>query len=157
MWTKPPRLDETTGLSKYQSAGVGIPTEDEPGHFGTFIRPFTRRHGMIVAEFTTFYSLDRISEPELLRYLHHDRGARGSGHDTSSRLKGRTAELAITDSNVLLYKYETDKAFVIKEIFSGKFDIRSEFILPTSHEDSLASMWEAKTAKQKAAIHKYLD
>ncbi|KAJ8129858.1 hypothetical protein O1611_g3772 [Lasiodiplodia mahajangana] len=104
VWTSHPRLDDATGLSKYcPVGGFEIPNEVEPGHFDAVLLPFAERHGLTIEGFTKKYNNGLIDEPGLDEYLQHDRAVRESGHDTSTRLDGRAANLAITDLNFCLY------------------------------------------------------
>jgi alpha,alpha-trehalase len=157
VWVNAPRLDSATGLSKYHPAGVGIPLEVEPGHYDIVIKPFADKHSMSIDEFTRSYNHGNIDEPELEKYLEHDRGVMESGHDTSVRLEGKAANLAIIDLNCLLYKYERDIAVVIDSIFDGKLDIAAEFLVPAiTGNDGLSRTWESRAKQRKAAIDKYL-
>ncbi|KAJ8105602.1 hypothetical protein ONZ43_g7365 [Nemania bipapillata] len=122
VWTKTPRLDPTSGLSKYHADGFGIPTEVEPGHFDTVLMPFALKYSISIDEFTERFNNGEIDEPELEEYLQHDRGVRESGHDTSSRLEGRASNLLITDLNFCLYKYETDIAWALRSVFDDNLD-----------------------------------
>ncbi|KAI0100940.1 trehalase-domain-containing protein [Nemania sp. FL0031] len=157
VWTCHPRLDDATGLSKYcPVGGFEIPNEVEPGHFDAVLLPFAERHGITIEEFTAKYNDGIINEPGLDEYLLHDRAVRESGHDTSTRLDGRAANLAITDLNFCLYKYETDIASAIETVFEGKIDISSAFLLPSSPDDALSSTWHRRAEKRKEAVDKYL-
>ncbi|KAK5624878.1 hypothetical protein RRF57_000594 [Xylaria bambusicola] len=157
VWTTLPRLDRATGLSKYcPVGGFGIPNEVEPGHFDAVLQPFADRHGLSIEEFTAKFNAALIEEPGLEEYLQHDRAVRESGHDTSTRLDGRAANLAITDLNFCLYKYETDIARVIDEVFGGRLDIASDFALPSSGEDAIADVWRRRARDRKDAVDKHL-
>ncbi|KAI0466852.1 trehalase-domain-containing protein [Xylaria cf. heliscus] len=157
VWTCHPRLDDETGLSKYcPVGGFGIPNEVEPGHFDSVLRPFAERHGITIEAFTAKFNDGLIDEPDLEEYLRHDRGVRESGHDTSTRLDGRAANLAITDLNFCLYKYETDIASAIETIFEGRLAIAADFLLPTSDEDAIPSTWHCRATRRRAAVDRYL-
>ncbi|KAI1420958.1 trehalase-domain-containing protein [Xylaria sp. FL1777] len=157
VWTAPPRLDPATGLSKYcPVGGFGIPSEVEPGHFDAVLRPFAERRGLTIAEFTEQFNAARIEEPALEEYLQHDRAVRESGHDTSTRLDGRAANLAITDLNFCLYKYETDIAGAIDDVFSGTLDIAPGFLLSTSADDAGAATWRRRARDRRDAVDRYL-
>ncbi|KAI1819998.1 trehalase-domain-containing protein [Xylaria intraflava] len=157
VWTSHPRLDEATGLSKYcPIGGFGIPNEVEPGHFDGVLWPFAARHGISIEEFTEKFNDGLIDEPELEIYLQHDRAVRESGHDTSTRLDGRAANLAIIDLNFCLYKYEVDIAFALETVFEGRLDITADFQLPSSADDAVPSTWRARAERRKAAVDKYL-
>ncbi|KAI1265692.1 trehalase-domain-containing protein [Xylariaceae sp. FL1019] len=157
VWMASPRLDTTTGLSKYSPVGgFGIPNEVEPGHFDSLLRPLAERRGLTIQEYTEKFNTKQIEEPELEEYLRHDRGVRESGHDTSSRLNGRAANLAIMDLNFCLYKYETDIALAIEKYFDGKLDIAPEFQLDSSKTDASPRFWNDNAEKRQAAVNKYL-
>ncbi|KAI0438751.1 trehalase-domain-containing protein [Xylaria telfairii] len=157
VWTCHPRLDDTTGLSKYcPVGGFGIPGEVEPGHFDSVLRPFAERHGITIEEFTARFNDGLIDESDLEEYLRHDRAVRESGHDTSTRLDGRAANLAIMDLNFCLYKYEMDIASAIKTAFNGKLAIATDFLLSTSDEDAIPSTWHRRAEGRRAAVDRYL-
>jgi alpha,alpha-trehalase len=89
----------------------------------------------------------------------HDRALRESGHDTSYRLEGVCADLATIDLNVLLYKYETDIAHTIRNVFGDKLNIPGEYavgsvLLPGRVETS--AIWDRRSNRRKLAIDKYL-
>jgi alpha,alpha-trehalase len=90
------------------------------------------------------YNNETIKEPELDEYFKHDRAVRESGHDTTYRLEGRAAHLCTVDLNSLLYKYETDIADTIKNIFNDKFGEHN------------SSYWYLRAEARKANINKYL-
>ncbi|KAI0424226.1 trehalase-domain-containing protein [Xylaria sp. FL1042] len=157
VWTCPPRLNPGTGLSKYcPVGGFGIPSEVEPGHFDNVLRPFAATRGLTIAEFTDLFNAGSIEEPALEEYLQHDRAVRESGHDTSTRLDGRAANLAITDLNFCLYKYETDIARAIEDVFGGTLDIDPAFRLPSSPDDSSADTWRRRASMRRDAVDRYL-
>lgn len=157
VWTALPRLDRATGLSKYcPVGGFGIPNEVEPGHFDAVLQPFADRHGLSIEEFTDKFNAALIDEPGLEEYLQHDRAVRESGHDTSTRLDGRAANLAITDLNFCLYKYEKDIARAIEDVFGGRLQITTDFLLPSSEDDASADTWLQRARDRKDSVNKYL-
>ncbi|KAI1321696.1 trehalase-domain-containing protein [Xylariaceae sp. FL0255] len=157
VWMSHPRLDPVTGLSKYcPVGGYGIPREVEPGHFDSVLKPYAERYGLTIAEFTEKFDNQELHEPELENYLQHDRGVRESGHDTSTRLDGRAANLAIQDLNFCLYKYETDLAAAIETVFGGTLEVSLESQIPSSAEDAKASTWRQRAKTRKKAVDKYL-
>ena len=157
VWMAHPRLDEETGLSLYAPNGVGVPPECPEDHFAKLLMPYAEKHAMSLQEFTQKYNHGEISdEPELDEYFKHDRGVRESGHDTSTRLEHKCAYIATIDLNCLLYKYETDIEHAIRTIFQDDFPILPEFQIASSDADCLASTWDARAQKRKAAVDKYL-
>ncbi|KAI0014878.1 trehalase-domain-containing protein [Xylariomycetidae sp. FL0641] len=152
VWTCAPRLDPATGLSRYNPDGWGIPMEVEEGHFDDVLAPYAAKYGLTIDEFTRRWNEGGevgFDEPQLEEFLRHDRGVRESGHDTSFRLTGRAADLAIVDLNCCLYKYERDIARAIREVFDGHLGSFGE-------EDASAEIWEARAARRKEAVDKFL-
>ena len=87
VWMAAPRLDPSTGLSRYRPEGVGVPPETEPTHFVHVLRPYAEKYNMSVPVFIQFYNQGDVVESELDEYFLHDRAVRESGHDTSYRLE----------------------------------------------------------------------
>ncbi|MBI4417447.1 MAG: trehalase, partial [Ignavibacteriales bacterium] len=148
VWMSPQRTT-VTGLQRYLDAGSGPPPEVEPGHFDAVFRTFARRHGMSADEFESAYRSGKIKDSELDRYFLHDRCMRESGHDTSYRLDNCCADLVTVDLNSLLYKIETDIAFLLKEHFGGK-------IVGMGGGDERSEDWLARAEKRKTLINRYL-
>ncbi|KAJ3255786.1 alpha,alpha-trehalase nth1 [Boothiomyces macroporosus] len=126
VWLCPPRLDRTTGLSKYHPEGIGIPPETErksilttATHFDHIIKPYASRLGLDIATFAEKYQKNEIVEPALDDYFLHDRAVRESGHDTTYRFEKRCAHLATVDLNSLLFKYEVDLAEMLSTHCNG--------------------------------------
>ncbi|KAH3684562.1 hypothetical protein WICPIJ_004452 [Wickerhamomyces pijperi] len=149
IWVASPRLDEKTGLSCYHPSGLGIPPETEPSHFDYVLKTYALKYDVSIEEFRDLYNQGKVTETSLDDYFLHDRAVRESGHDTSYRLEGICANLATIDLNSLLYKYETDIARLIKEVFNDRFE---------SHGGTVetSAIWEAKAETRKANIDKYL-
>jgi alpha,alpha-trehalase len=42
VWVAEPRLDTTTGLSRYRPGGVGVPPETEATHFVHVLDPYAK-------------------------------------------------------------------------------------------------------------------
>lgn len=158
VWTVEPRLDRETGLSRYRPEGLGVPPETEASHFTHILEPYAEKHGLKFEEFVAGYNSGEVKEPELDEYFLHDRAVRESGHDTSYRLEKVAANLATIDLNTLLYKYETDIAFIIDKFLGGSITISDEF----SHSNKKAGhvetsgIWTRRAKKRKMAIDKYL-
>ncbi|ODV87524.1 glycoside hydrolase family 37 protein [[Candida] arabinofermentans NRRL YB-2248] len=148
VWCSSPRLDTKTGLSCFHPDGLGIPPETESTHFHAVLQPYCEKYGLTFEEFAYKYDNGIIKSPELDEYFLHDRAVRESGHDTSYRLEGRCANLATVDLNSLLYKYETDIAFIIETYFDDS--------LPYETTIQTSSMWKELAKQRKANIDKYL-
>ena len=157
-WMSPPRYDGESGLSRYRPIGLGFPPECESTQFDHILGPFAKKYNMDIAEVAEAYNRGDIIEPELDLFTLHDRAVRESGHDVSMRTEGVCADLATVDLNCLLYKYETDIAYAIREVFDGKLE------LPGSSSDALqgsdlaesSASWEQAAAKRKHLIDQYL-
>lgn len=136
------------GLSRYYGTGIGMPPEVEPGHFDSILEPFAKKHNLPLSEFENLYKQGLIKEPELDEFFIHDRAVRESGHDTTYRWrinnKDRCADFVTVDLNSLLYKYEIDIAFMIKDIFHDTID------------GERGDTWYARAKKRKQLILQYL-
>ena len=88
----------------------------------------------------------------------HDRAVRESGHDVSMRTEGVCADLGTVDLNCLLYKYETDIAYVIRTVFSGTLKPSEDRIDQEQVTYRLESSadWEQAALERKEMIDKYL-
>ena len=154
VWTSEPRLDKTSGLSRYRPEGMGVPPETEPTHFLQLLKPYAEKHGMSFKEFVKAYNDGVVKEPELDVYFLHDRAVRESGHDTSYRLEGVCADLATVDLNSLIYKYETDISRVIRIYFDDKLEIPHEYRSRQTQdvEFEASSVWDRRARKRKAKM-----
>ena len=137
------RLTEN-GLNRYFAQGIGIPPETEEGHFKDVLNSYANKHELSVQEFTESYQSGAIQEPELDMYFTHDRSLRESGHDTSWRLDNRCAHLNVVDLNSLLYKCETDIAYLIDTYFEGDF------------QNGTTAQWTEKAERRKGLMNTYL-
>ncbi|KAM0287512.1 hypothetical protein ACHAQH_000466 [Verticillium albo-atrum] len=158
VWVAEPRLDPVTGLSRYRPEGKGVPPETEADHFVHVLEPYAAKHGMSWQDFVKAYNADEILEPELDEYFMHDRAVRESGHDTSYRLEKVCANLATIDLNSLLFKYETDIARTIRNVFGDKLVIPTEFAVGPLKAGTVESsaIWDRRAKRRKLAIDKYL-
>ncbi|KAI9850048.1 MAG: alpha,alpha-trehalase nth1 [Thelocarpon superellum] len=158
VWMTEPRLDPTTGLSRYRPAGLGVPPETEASHFTHLLEPYAEKHNMSFNDFVQAYNHGQVQESELDEYFLHDRAVRESGHDTSYRLERVCANLATIDLNALLYKYETDISRTIHSIFGDKLAIPAEFRARGMKEGQVetSAVWDRRAKKRKAAIDRYL-
>lgn len=158
VWVSEPRLDPVTGLSRYRPDGHGVPMETEHGHFMHVLMPYAEKHGLTYDEFVAAYNNEEIHEPELDEYFLHDRAVRESGHDTSARFNGSVAaDLATIDLNCLLYKYETDIASTIEEVFNNELLVPTKFC-PRGQKEHVESSreWKERAARRKERIDTYL-
>lgn len=142
------RLTEN-GLNRYLAEGIGIPPETEAGHFDEVLNKFAAKHGMSRKEFEEKYAKREISDTELDLYFTHDRSLRESGHDTSWRLDDCCANLNCVDVNALLYKYESDFAYLTATYFGNKFKTQKSHYYHTD-------FWIEKAAMRKMLMNKYL-
>ncbi len=122
VWMVPGQRLTPTGLNRYFAQGIGIPPETEPGHFDEVLSAFAKAHNCSLEALVDQYQSGALSLPELDAYFTHDRSLRESGHDTSWRLDNCCAHLNTVDLNSLLYKYETDIAYLILTYFEDRFD-----------------------------------
>ncbi|HEX9652319.1 MAG TPA: trehalase family glycosidase, partial [bacterium] len=147
VWMNKDRLTET-GLSRYYGSGIGVPPEVEPDHFDEIFQEFADKHHFGLAEFKKRYKAGEINDAELDAFFRHDRAVRESGHDTTYRWRrngdDRGANFVTVDLNSLLYKYEIDIAYILKEVFDDAI----------SSEKS--GEWAARAQGRKALLLKYL-
>ena len=144
VWTSPPKLTET-GLSRFYATGIGMPPETEAGHYDGHLKPYAQAAGMDVARFRKAVWRRDIVDPELDEYFVHDRTLRESGHDNSYRLEGRAAHLCTVDLNSLLYRYETDIARALKEVFGDALET-PDGIVHTS------AAWEERAERRRGCM-----
>ncbi len=158
VWIAEPRLDPVTGLSRYRPEGQGVPPETEATHFVHILEPYAKKHNMTFDEFVRAYNFGEVKEPDLDEYFMHDRAVRESGHDTSYRLEGVCANLATIDLNSLLFKYETDIARTIRNVFHDKLVIPAEYCVGSLQPGQVESsaIWDRRSKRRKLAIDKYL-
>ncbi|WP_299119965.1 alpha,alpha-trehalase [uncultured Winogradskyella sp.] len=112
----------SNGLNRYYAEGLGYPPETEEGHFDEVLQAYAKSHSLSQEEFIEKYQSGEIKEPKLDIYFTHDRSLRESGHDTSWRLDDVCADLNTVALNSLLYKYESDFAYLIDTYFDGVFN-----------------------------------
>ncbi len=124
VWMKKPRLTKS-GLNRYYAQGIGVPPETESGHFDEYLGDFARAQGCTINELVNRYQSGEFKSKKLDTYFTHDRSLRESGHDTSWRLDNCCADLNVVDLNSLLFKYESDFAYLITHYFDGNLDGKS--------------------------------
>lgn len=158
VWMAEPRYDAVTGLSRYRTNGRGVPPETEASHFLHILTPYAEKHNMEFKQFVKAYNMGEVLEPELDEYFLHDRGVRESGHDTSYRLEGIAANLATVDLNSLLYKIETDIAFIIRTFFRDRLSIPPEWQTKEHRADKIetSAKWDRRALMRKVRMDKYM-
>lgn len=149
VWTSHPRYDDKTGLSCYHPNGLGIPPETEPGHFDSVLKDYAIKYNVSIEHFRELYNAGDVHEPKLDEYFLHDRGVRESGHDTTYRFDGVCAYLATVDLNSLLYKYETDIAYVIEKFFDDEY-------VDKNNKKTDSAYWRYLAELRKQRMNKYL-
>ncbi|KAI9252562.1 trehalase-domain-containing protein [Helicostylum pulchrum] len=152
VWMSEPRYDKKTGLSRFRPEGLGIPPETEASHFDHVIQPFAAEAQLNINEYMHCYNNGTIKEPKLDEYFLHDRAVRESGHDTTYRYEKVCANLATVDLNSLLYKYETDIADIIENLYDGELSWKEDDTLVRHTADS----WRDKASIRKERMDKYL-
>ncbi len=132
------------GLNRFYGEGIGIPPETEEGHFDFVLKKYAEKHKPDFESFKVMYQDGSIKDKALDEYFTHDRSMRESGHDTSNRLDDLCANLNTVGLNSLLYKYEVDIAFMIKEVFNDNF------------QDTNAEFWLSKAEKRKDLMNELM-
>ena len=136
------------GLNRYLAQGIGIPPETETGHFDEHLNAFAKAQELTLTQYVNKYQSGEIKSKKLDTYFTHDRSLRESGHDTSWRLDDSCAHLNVVDLNSLLYKYETDVAYLIATYFDGELKgyTAESFTDRSMHRKGLMKtlMWDKK-------------
>lgn len=146
VWMQTDKRLTANGLNRYKAEGVGLPFEVEPGHFDDILEQFAQKYNLPLREFEQQY-LDRtITDAALDAYFIHDRSMRESGHDTTNRLVGVCANLNPVALNSLLYKYETDIAYLIAHHFENHFQYNES----TTYS---SSFWTEKAQNRKQIMN----
>lgn len=148
VWMNPATRLTPTGLSRYFDEAQGRPRETEAGHFDAALRPYAERHGLDIRDFEQRYDRHEIRQPELDAYFIHDRSMRESGLDTTSRLVNCCASLACVDLNSILFRVESDIAWLIDNCFGGKLLLQGQ--------QQSADSWRARAAHRQALMNRYL-
>ncbi|MFS4493340.1 trehalase family glycosidase [Maribacter sp. 2308TA10-17] len=148
VWMVDDKRLTANGLNRYLADGIGIPPETEAGHFDEVLAVFADKYKLPVADFVEKYQKREIIDEDLDTYFIHDRSLRESGHDTSWRLDDVCADLNTVDLNSLLYKYETDFAYLIENYFCDKFK--------TDNKIYTSEYWLTLAEKRKQLMNTYL-
>ncbi|WP_299549831.1 alpha,alpha-trehalase [Seonamhaeicola sp.] len=144
VWMAKGKRLTSNGLNRYYAEGIGCPPECEEGHFDAIFNQFSGTLQISAKEYESRYREGIIFNDELDNYFVHDRSVRESGHDTSYRIEGVCANMNLVELNAMLYKYETDFAYLIIEVFEGQFySYSSEY-------------WLNKASKRKELMNDFL-
>ncbi len=148
VWMQEGKRLSDNGLNRYKAEGIGLPFEVETGHFDDILEIYALKYNMPLRDFEKKYLEREITDPELDHYFVHDRSMRESGHDTTNRLVNVCADLNTIDLNSLLYKYETDIAFLIEKEFENHFQYDKNIVYSSEY-------WNKKAAFRKEKIDKW--
>ena len=146
VWMEEGKRLTASGLNRYKAEGIGLPFEVEEGHFDDILEQYAPKYNLSTREFEKKYLEREVVDPELDKYFIHDRSMRESGHDTTNRLVGVCANLNTVAINSLLYKYETDIAFLIKKYFKNEFQYFEDKSFSSEY-------WLSKAASRKEKIN----
>jgi len=146
VWMQSGKRLTDSGLNRYKAEGIGLPFEVEAGHFDDILEQYAEKYNISLRDFERKYLEREITDPELDAYFIHDRSMRESGHDTTNRLVNICADLNTVAVNSLLYKYETDIAFLIETIFNNEFQY-------SEHISYTAAYWKIKADSRKQKIN----
>lgn len=149
VWMEEGKRLTANGLNRYKAEGIGLPFEVEEGHFDDILEQYAPKYNLSTREFEKKYLEREVVDAELDKYFVHDRSMRESGHDTTNRLVGVCANLNTVAINSLLYKYETDIAFLIKKYFKNEF----QYFEDKSYS---SEYWISKAASRKEKINELL-
>lgn len=114
VWTSSPRYIEGYGLSRYCDEGFGMPPETESSHYDGILKTPADELKMSIEKYREDYNNRIIENSSLNEFFIHDRAVRESGHDTTSRLEGKAANLFTVDLNSLLFKVEMNIAKILE-------------------------------------------
>lgn len=149
VWMEEGKRLTANGLNRYKAEGIGLPFEVEEGHFDDILEQFAPKYNLSTREFEKKYLEREVVDEELDKYFIHDRSMRESGHDTTNRLVGICANLNTVAINSLLYKYETDIAFLIQKYFKNEFQYFEDKSFSSEY-------WLQKASSRKEKINKLL-
>lgn len=147
VWMEEGKRLTANGLNRYKAEGIGLPFEVEEGHFDDILEQYAPKYNLSTREFEKKYLEREVVDAELDKYFIHDRSMRESGHDTTNRLVGICANLNTVAINSLLYKYETDIAFLIEKYFKNEFQYFEDKSFSSEY-------WISKAASRKEKINK---
>ncbi|WP_103069932.1 trehalase family glycosidase [Aquimarina sediminis] len=148
VWMQPQKRLASNGLNRFYAEGIGITPEAEEGHYDYVLKKHKKDDSQSVREFEQKYLQREIENKALDEYFLHDRSVRESGHDTTYRLEGICADLTTVDLNTLLYKYEKDLSYIIKEYFGDDFTYEGRKLT--------SKYWNNKAFDRLQSINQYL-
>ncbi|KLT69752.1 alpha,alpha-trehalase [Flavobacterium sp. ABG] len=146
VWMEQGKRLTPNGLNRYKAEGIGLPFEVEEGHFDDILEKYAPKYNLSTRAFEKKYLEREILDADLDHYFTHDRSMRESGHDTTNRLVGICADLNTVAINSLLYKYETDIAFLIEAVFKDDFQYNENTRYSSDY-------WRKKAAQRKEKIN----
>lgn len=148
VWMETGKRYTTNGLNRYLAQGIGLPPETEPGHYNALLEPYAKAAQMTLEAYETAYYNREIINEELDDYFVHDRSVRESGHDTSYRIEAICADLNPLELNCMLFKYETDFAYLLETFFEGKLRWREK--------EFTTAYWQGQAYKRKEIMNKLM-
>lgn len=74
VWMSEPRLDKTTGLSRYRPEGLGVPPETEASHFTSVLRPYAEKYGCSINEYVREWR--GVANPQIHEHVQPAPGGR---------------------------------------------------------------------------------
>lgn len=146
VWMEEGKRLTPNGLNRYKADGIGLPFEVEVGHFDDVLEKYALLYNLPLRDFEKKYLEREIIDANLDAYFVHDRSMRESGHDTTNRLVNVCADLNTIDLNSLLYKYETDIAFLIENEFDNHFQYDKNIVYSGEY-------WNKKAVFRKDKIN----
>jgi alpha,alpha-trehalase len=146
VWMEEGKRLTPNGLNRYKADGIGLPFEVEVGHFDDVLEKYALLYNLPLRDFEKKYLEREIIDANLDAYFVHDRSMRESGHDTTNRLVNVCADLNTIDLNSLLYKYETDIAFLIENEFDSHFQYDKNIVYSGEY-------WNKKAVFRKDKIN----
>jgi alpha,alpha-trehalase len=146
VWMEEGKRLTPNGLNRYKAEGIGLPFEVEVGHFDDVLEKYALLYNLPLRDFEKKYLEREIIDANLDAYFVHDRSMRESGHDTTNRLVNVCADLNTIDLNSLLYRYETDIAFLIENEFDSHFQYDKNIVYSGEY-------WSKKAAFRKEKIN----
>ena len=144
VWMEEGKRLSPNGLNRYKAEGIGLPFEVEAGHFDDVLEKYALLYNLSLPDFENKYLEREIVDANLDAYFVHDRSMRESGHDTTNRLVNVCADLNTIDLNSLLYKYETDIAFLIENEFDNHFQYDKNIVYSREYWDNKAVLRKEK-------------
>jgi len=150
-------------LNRYFGEGKGMPEETESNHFDMVLSQYANKYNIPLSELKENLKKGKSVNKEIDQYFIHDRSMRESGHDTTNRLDNCSAHLNTVDLNSLLYKYETDIAFLIRHFFNNSFTFYDYNFIKQQQQNFISAtnlypLWANLCTKEQAEkiVNKHL-